>query len=440
MDYSEVIRRIDGLRERIIAHGPMSDEVRKKVHYKFRLDWNYFSNSMEGNTLTPDETRSVMVGNLTVGGKPLKDVLEMKGHDEVVSTILSIGKGDVRLSEARIMEIHRAIMHEDDPEKRRKIGIWKPEANYMINYKGERFDFVAPDEVPDRMHDLLNRTNAAIDGIVGGKKKAPHPVDVALRFHLDYVAIHPFYDGNGRTARILTNLLLISCGYPPFWVKTDEREAYGRYLGDIQAYGGNPDLFLAFAGKLILRSQQLMLDAIEGREIILSEDLEKRVSLLKSKFAFEPKTSESVKRSKTLVQTLLGEDLKKLVEVVEQTVLPLASFFIESSVEFVSGGHFLYRGSLDSPSIGDPLQFEVRFVYRGFKADAKLNDMKVDFRFKLVFDEFTYSISVPYSKTQMRRYYHERLSAVEIDKIALDTANFFAEMIESRVERTKRRK
>lgn len=70
MSYSEKRKQIDLLQQKINAHGELSAEVKKKINYKFRLDWNYYSNSMEGNTLTMDETRSVMVGNLTVVRNP----------------------------------------------------------------------------------------------------------------------------------------------------------------------------------------------------------------------------------------------------------------------------------------------------------------------------------------------------------------------------------
>ena len=90
MSYTEKRNQIDALQQKINAHGELSADVKKKINYKFRLDWNYYSNSMEGNTLTMDETRSVMVGNLTVGGKPIKDVLEIKGHDGIIAEILKI--------------------------------------------------------------------------------------------------------------------------------------------------------------------------------------------------------------------------------------------------------------------------------------------------------------------------------------------------------------
>lgn len=281
MAYTDIKHKIDLLRKQIASHGKLTPEQLKKINYKFRLEWNYNSNSMEGNTLTIEETRSVMVGNIMVDKKPYKDIAEMKGHDEVISDILKIGKGELRLSEARIKQIHEAIMYEETEEEKSKIGKWKNKNNYIYNYKGERYDFVDSEVVPDKIHDLLNHTNAAIDAIENKSKNAPHPLDVAFNFHLEYVKIHPFYDGNGRTARILTNLILIALGYPPFWITEPQRAPYSNYLGDIQGYGGDPNLFNNFLAELVLRSQQLIVDVIEGRDIEADDDLSKEIALLK---------------------------------------------------------------------------------------------------------------------------------------------------------------
>jgi Fic family protein len=283
MSYILKREQIDNLKQRIDAFGALSNDIKNKINYKFRLDWNYYSNSMEGNTLTMEETRSVMINNINVKDKPLKDIMEMQGHDKIITDILKIGQGNIRLSEARIIAIHKGIMFENNTDDINKIGTWKKDANYIINYKGERFDFVQPGDVAERMHELLNKTNAAIDAIKANRKDAPHPIDVAIRFHLDYVIIHPFYDGNGRTARILTNLLLISFGYPPFWIKENEKDRYSRYIADIQGYGGSPDLFSEFVAELILRSQQLVLNAIEGGEIEEEDDFLKEIKLIKNK-------------------------------------------------------------------------------------------------------------------------------------------------------------
>ncbi|MBC7864404.1 MAG: Fic family protein, partial [Bacteroidia bacterium] len=216
----------------------------------------------------------------TVDGKPIKDVMEVKGHDKVISDILRIGKGELNLSEKRIKDIHLAIMHEDVPEQQNKIGKWKPENNYIYNYKGERFDFVDRNDVPEKIHELLNWLNSHGDKIKNKDKNAIHPVLLAFEFHLRYLTIHPFYDGNGRTARILSNLILISYGYPPIIIKTDEKEVYYRYMGDVQGYGGEQDLLFEFLCSLLIKSQELILEAIKGNDIDEPDDLDKKLKLL----------------------------------------------------------------------------------------------------------------------------------------------------------------
>ena len=328
MSYSEKRKQVDLLQQKIDAHGVLSTEVKKKINYKFRLDWNYYSNSMEGNTLTMDETRSVMVGNINVENKPIKDILEMNGHDKVIIDILKVGKGEIRLSEARIKEIHKGIMHEENEDDKKKIGVWKTSPNYIINYKKERFDFISPEEVPEKMHELLNKTNAAIDLIKKKKKNAPHPLDVALQFHLDYVVIHPFYDGNGRTARLLTNLLLISFGYPPFWIKTNERDIYNQYIADIQGYGGKPDLFFEYTADMIIRSQQIVLDAIAGKEIEEPDDMDKKLALLEQELATIDSNEEVKKQfDKDVLFEIYDSWFTKLMNEVVPAIQKFNKFF-----------------------------------------------------------------------------------------------------------------
>jgi len=243
---NKLLQQIDENQGEIIAHFKFDDAILKKINYNFRLDWNYYSNRMEGGTLTREETRSVMVGNISVNGKPIKDVMEMNGHDKVVLEILKLGKAEKRLSESRVKEIHKAIMHEEDPEKAKEIGRWKKEANEIINYKGEKIGFTAPSEVPMRTHSILDKLNAQLDSFLADKKEKRHLLLIASDFHLDFISVHPFYDGNGRTTRIFTNLILIACELPVIIIKDGQKERYYRTLSDIQAYGGNPELFYSF--------------------------------------------------------------------------------------------------------------------------------------------------------------------------------------------------
>jgi Fic family protein len=281
MTYSDKLHQIDTLQANILEQGSIPTEMLNKINYKLRLEWNYTSNSMEGNSLTKRETRTVMVGVIDVNDKPIKDVIEIRNHDKVISTIMKIGKGELNISESRIKEIHKGIMYEEDPEKQKYIGQWKNTDNYMINFQGERYDFVPHSEVKGRMHDLINWTNTEKEKIQRSKKDAIHPVSLAIKFHLDYLAIHPFYDGNGRTARILTNLILISYGYPPLYINENEKQNYHRYLTDIQSYGGEPDLFYDFMAGLLLRSMQLVADTLDGKEIEEDDDIDKEITLFK---------------------------------------------------------------------------------------------------------------------------------------------------------------
>jgi len=330
MPYSDKILEIDDLRAAIQSRSPLPPDVLKKVNYKFRLEWNYTSNSMEGNSLTRSETRSVMIGNITVHGKPIKDVLEMKGHDEIITGILKMGAGEVQLSETRIRDIHMGIMHEDDPEKASLIGKWKTQDNYLFNYKNERIDFTPHAEVQDAIHQLLNWLSAEREKIARGTKDALHPALLAFRFHLEYVSIHPFYDGNGRTARILTNLILIAYGYPPVWVREDERNAYYQYLADIQGYGGSSDIFYEFMAGLLLRSQQLVMDAVEGKEIEAPDDVDKEIALFKKSLSDEP---DALPKNNKDIFARYEDSIKPLFELFVKKHMQFEELFYESWVE-----------------------------------------------------------------------------------------------------------
>jgi Fic family protein len=415
MSYADKIKQVDQLQEKIMAHGALSDAVKKKINYKFRLDWNYYSNRMEGGTLTREETRSVMVGNIDVKGKPIKDVMEMNGHDKVVLDILKIGKGDLRIAEKRIKDIHKAIMHEEDIEKAKQIGQWKAQANEIINYKNEKISFTPPDEVAEAMHELLNKTNAELDAFFTGKKSL-HPVVIASQFHIGYVTIHPFYDGNGRTARILNNLLLISCGLPPIIIKDAYKQAYNQLLADIQAYGGSPELFYAFICDRIIESQQLVLDAIEGKEIEEPDDIDKRIELLKKRLTNPDVVTES--KSLHTTNEVLGKSIFPLLQSLETKLEKLKELFnsTDRRMQYNESGkthqlgsdestfevlqeNWLRKRNLATPDLYsegvDPAgisEFTYTYQFKGYKKTLKLQYVSIYLTFQ--FNEFDYALRI----------------------------------------------
>jgi Fic family protein len=305
-----ILNRIDQLQQEIEKSGNLTPELAKRINYKFRLDWNYYSNIMEGNTLTKLETKQVMMDNVTINGKPFKDVAEMRGHDKEVLDIFKIGKGEVRISESRIKEMHKTIMHEDDPENKKLIGKWKTDDNYVLNYKNERIDFLPHAEVPDEIHKLLNETNAEIDAFYHKKKQSKHPALIAFDFHLRYLSIHPFYDGNGRTGRLLLNLLLISFGYPPIILSSKSRDSYNKTLTEIQGYGANPEDLYVMLGELLTQSQQLTIDAIAGKNIEDEDDIDKEITLWKAKL--DADENEVIERSEEVVKRIYSQSIRQI--------------------------------------------------------------------------------------------------------------------------------
>lgn len=328
MKLASLLHKIDALQQAIDAKGPLDETIKKRIQYKFRLDWNYYSNAMEGNSLTKQETRSVMMNNITINGKPMRDVLEIKGHDEAVLDILKISKAEVRLSERRIKELHKAIIYEEDPEKAQQVGEWKTQANYLLNVRNERFDFLEPELVPDAMHQLLDKTNAQIDAYYHAKKEGWHPAVIAFYFHLEYVKIHPFYDGNGRTARLLMNLLLVSFGLPPVVLNLENKERYYSLLTDIQGYGGNPDLFYEFMSELLIESQEMVLDAIDGKDISGEDDLDKELSILKRRLE-----GESFTKSPKNIYEVYQFITSNLWNPLDVTLKKFEEFFNESKIK-----------------------------------------------------------------------------------------------------------
>ncbi|MBZ9631619.1 Fic family protein [Salegentibacter sp. LM13S] len=417
MKTQKIIEEIEALKHQIDSHGKFPEGVLKKINYKFRLDWNYYSNRMEGGTLTRDETRSVMVGNVSVEGKPLKDVLEMNGHDEVVREILQMGAGKKRLSEKRIKEVHKAIIkEEDDPEKKQEIGKWKSRPNEIINYKNEKISFTQPGDVTEEIHELLNRVNADLDAFFKGSKAAKHPLFIAADFHLDYVSIHPFFDGNGRTARIFTNLILISCGYPPIIIKDDEKEGYYQTLADIQAYNGNPDLFYRLMAKTLQNSLQLILDAIEGREIEEVDDISKEIQLFNQRVKAIGEKQNVVKRNNERVDKVLNTVFLPMLFETDRYWSEIRDHFEKSKATVKANNTSNpFNQIIDEPELY--LKNIKKDTIKNLSFEINLETLKIalpkriskSFWFKINFDLYQYTLNFSTQKGSKIYYYGDEI-------------------------------
>lgn len=293
MSIDETLLKIDNLREELDGLRPIDPERMARVMQKFRLDWNYHSNHIEGNSLTYGETKSLLLHGITADGKPLKDHLDIKGHNEAILLLDEILKSERPVTEAFIRELHQIILVEPyerpaqtpdgRPTTRRiRVGEYKREPNHVRTVTGEIFYFATPEETPARMEELMNwYRETESEGKI-------HPLAVAALFHYRFIRIHPFDDGNGRISRIMMNLILMKHGYPPAIVRADKKEDYYRALR--QADGGDVEKFIDLIGQRLIASLETMIKGARGEDIEEPDDLDKKIELLKGIISGKNKT------------------------------------------------------------------------------------------------------------------------------------------------------
>jgi Fic family protein len=177
----------------------------------------------------------VIEHGITIGGKPLKDHLEAVDHFEALRFVRDIARQRVPLRETDIRNLHRLVMQRSDPDM---AGRYASQGRYVETDSGRHY-FPSPAEVAPLMADFAKWLAAA--------SATP---ETAFTAHRRLVEIHPFDDGNGRTARLLMNLLLLRGGYPPVAVRPEDRPAYIDALQHAQAGRGNEPFKKLLYGRL----------------------------------------------------------------------------------------------------------------------------------------------------------------------------------------------
>ena len=267
---------------------PISSELELKIMQQFRLDWNFHSNHIEGNTLTFGETKALILFNITAQGKPLKDHLEITGHNQVLKTIEDLVKTDFPLTENFIRELHTillkssyevdAITPDGQPSKKKiEIGRYKTTPNHVITKTGEIFRFASPEETPSKMHDLLDWYSK--------KLITPdlNPIFLAAEFHYSFIRIHPFDDGNGRIARILMNFILMKYGFPPVIIRTEDKINYFSALQQVDSDTSKIEIFIEYIAENLVKSLELMINGAKGNIIEEQDTINKEILFLEEK-------------------------------------------------------------------------------------------------------------------------------------------------------------
>ena len=227
---------IDDLKAKLDQHRPLSPAIVKNLHEDLILRWTYHSNAIEGNTLTLLETKVVLEG-ITVGGKALREHFEAVNHRDAILYVEDIINKQEPFSEWQIRNIHQLILKNIDDEN---AGRYRQQ-NVLISG--------ATTNPPD--HTLLNDKMAQFIDWYNTEAHKLHPIERAAKVHADFVSIHPFVDGNGRTSRLLMNLELMKAGYPPSVITVENRLAYYEALDQWMAYG-NSEPFNSLVAAVVL--------------------------------------------------------------------------------------------------------------------------------------------------------------------------------------------
>ena len=245
MIYEKLTKR----KEQLDTFRPLSAALARNLDEWFKVELTFTSNAIEGNTLTRRETALVIEKGLTVGGKSLREHLEATNHAKALDFVHSlVGKKPSQLSANDILAIHEVILRGIDDDH---AGYYR---SVPVRISGSRVVLPNPRKVPDLMDEFQSWLRS---------KHGLHPVAFAGEAHYRLVTIHPFVDGNGRTARLLMNLILMMHGYPPAIIRKRDRLTYIGALEKAQIGGSKSD-YEKLIAKAAERSLDLYLKAVQG--------------------------------------------------------------------------------------------------------------------------------------------------------------------------------
>jgi len=245
--------RLEDKKTQLDTLRPLPVAAIKRLNEQITVEWIYNSNAIEGNTLTLRETQLILETGLTIGGKSLREHFEVINHKAAIDYVEHLAQQDVPLTALHVREIHQIVLTKIDAEN---AGQYR---RTPVRIAGAAH--IPPDswEIPRLMLEWESWLQEAAAEL--------HPVAWAALAHHCLVAIHPFIDGNGRTARLVMNLLLFQKGYPPTIILRTNRRQYYQVL--MRADQGTPEPLVNFVGRAVERSLILYLAACTPQNIPL---------------------------------------------------------------------------------------------------------------------------------------------------------------------------
>ncbi|RAJ87515.1 Fic family protein [Chitinophaga dinghuensis] len=391
------IATINELAKRLWELQPIKPEYQERINGKVRLEFNYNSNHIEGNTLTYGETKLLLIFDKTSGNHDLREYEEMKAHDVAFEIIKEMAADKERpLSESIIRNLHEvllvrpywrdAVTSSGQPSKKQiQVGTYKSAPNHVLLPNGEIFKYATPEETPALMQELVDWYRKEEDA---GEL---HPIQLAALLHYRFVRIHPFDDGNGRLSRLLMNYSLLRNNYPPVIIKSEDKRNYLFALN--QADTGNLDAFVYYIGQQLIWSLELYINGANGDNLEEEADLNKEIELWKRQIVANQ--SKSIRKNDITIYKLYdGSEIIELFQLFQDEISVFYNLFQNHKV--------IYSVNEQNPPTLKDLDLQMRNYVRGY--ENLTNDEDVSDRINEI------SIKIGLIDYQ---YNHERLSFIQ---------------------------
>ena len=223
-----LLGQIQEKKEQLDKLRPLSSIQVRNLKNVYDIQLTYNSNAIEGSTLTYSETKLILNEGITIGGKSINEHLETINHQEAISFIESIANIPTnQITLVDIKNIHNLILKGIDKQN---AGTYRKQNVGVVKQDGNIHNFVEPLKIDEEMNKFINWLHT---------QTIKEPILLATLVHLKFVSIHPFIDGNGRTARLLMNLVLLQNGYPQAIIKISNRVQYIKSIEKYQQSSNN---------------------------------------------------------------------------------------------------------------------------------------------------------------------------------------------------------
>ncbi len=428
---------IDQLVEDLQILPPIDSENKGKLEKKFRLEFNYNSNHIEGNTLTYGETVLLLIFDDTKGNHNYREYEEMKAHDVAYQLIQDWAKDTKQpfLVEQDVKDLNKillvrpfwkeAVIAEGQNTRRLiKVGDYKEHPNSVRLQNGEMFHYASPMETPIKMNELMTWFRAEEE------KKELHPVALAALLHYKFVLIHPFDDGNGRISRLLMNYVLLKNNLLPIIIKSADKRNYLSALNSADT--GDINTFVQYIAEQLIWSLGVSIKATKGQNIEEADDLDKEISVFKKELG--TKNVLDVKATTQNILEAIHDNIMPLFIETEERINEFKEFFFdfERRIEFdqniddkshhrlgnknnvlkVVLLNWLNSGKFNDDSKIQKIDYD--YELKGFKKNISAPNFSIGF--KIYFNEFNYIIENKRERNNYKTFpYNQKLNKETIN-------------------------